>query len=210
MVGQGVLRECLQDADVTQVVTLTRAPLAQTHPKLKAILHQDLMQLESVEDSLSGLDACFYTVGITTVGTSEADYIRITHDFTLNVAQTLVKLNPQLTFVFCSAHGADTTEKSASLWARVKGKTENDLQKVGFKAVYVFRPFVIQPLNGIRSKTAIYNLVYLLGAPLIPFLLKSLPQYVTTTERLARAMLTVARYGFSKKLLHTQDINAVR
>jgi uncharacterized protein YbjT (DUF2867 family) len=140
---------------------------------------------------------------------SEAEYTRITHDLTLSFARTLVRLNPQMTFVFISGMGSDSTEKGRTMWARVKGRTENELQQLGFKAVYVFRPGFIQPLHGVRSKTRLYQFVYDLTAPLMPLLRGRLKGYINTTDQLGRAMIRVAREGYPKTILEPADINAL-
>lgn len=208
MVGQGVLRECLLDPDVQQVLVMVRSATGQRHQKLQELIHDNFWNFSSVESKLSGLTACFFCLGVTSSGMEEAAYQHITYDITMAAAQTLVKLNPNLTFVFVSGAGTDGSESGRTMWARVKGKTENALLRLPFKAVYMFRPGVIQP-HGINSKTKSYRIAYALMKPLLP-LLSLFPKYVTTTEQLGRAMLGVTRQGHPKQILESVDINRVR
>jgi uncharacterized protein YbjT (DUF2867 family) len=206
MVGQGVLRECLLDPQITRVVSVGRTPLGRSDPKLRDLVVKDLFDLSPIESELRDLDACFYTLGVTSAGMSEEAYTRITYDLTMSIASTLIRLNPQMTMVFISGTGTDSTERGRTMWARVKGKAENGLLQMAFKAAYMFRPAFIQPLHGIRSKTASYRFFYMIAAPLLP-LLKRMPRYVTTTEKLGRAMIKAARTGAPKKILESSDIN---
>jgi len=210
MVGQGALRECLLDPGVEAVLAIGRRATGRTDGKLRELVLNDPGELSEAGDQVSGYDACFFCLGITSVGMSEADYTRVTHDIAVKAAQTLVSLNPGMTFVFVSGAGTDSTEKGRVMWARVKGRTENALQKLPFKAVYCFRPAFIQPLHGIRSRTASYNAFYMVTAPLLPLLRMLLPGYVTTTEQLGRAMLGVVRNGAPKPVLENRDIIQVR
>ncbi|HEY3770634.1 MAG TPA: NAD-dependent epimerase/dehydratase family protein [Candidatus Angelobacter sp.] len=209
MVGQGVLRECLLAPDVESVLTIGRSVTGQQHAKLQEIAQKDLANLSPIEGQLSGYDACFFCLGVSSVGMKEEDYRRITYDLTLAVAQTLVRLNPSMTFIYVSGTGTDSTEQGRSMWARVKGKTENDLLKMPFKAAYMFRPGYIQPLHGIRTKTAWYGAIYAVIKPFYPVLKLLFPKFVTTTECIGRAMLTVARQGAPKRWLENADINSL-
>ena len=209
MVGQGVLRECLLDSDVVSLVTLGRRPTGQPHSKLTEITHPDLMDLSSIEPLLSGFDACFFCLGVSSVGMNAEQYRHLTYDLTLSVARTLVRLNPQMTFVYVTGAGTDSTEQGSSPWARVKGKTENDLLKLPFKAAYMFRPFYIQPLYGIQTKTWWYGAVYKVLGGLYPLWKILAPNYVTTTECIGRAMLKVAKQGAPKPVLESRDISAL-
>jgi uncharacterized protein YbjT (DUF2867 family) len=209
MVGQGVLRECLLDPEVESVLTIGRSPTGQHHEKLREIVHKDLTSYSPIEQSLSGYDACFWCLGVTSAGMSEQEYRRMTYDFTIAAAQTLVKLNPTMTFVFVSGAGSDTSEKGRTMWARVKGKTENALLRMPFKGVYIFRPAYIQPLHGIQSKTKLYRALYVVVGALYPLWKALLPKYVTTTEQLGRAMIKVAKQGASKHILESQDIDKI-
>jgi uncharacterized protein YbjT (DUF2867 family) len=209
MVGQGVLRECLLDASVGRVVTLGRTPTRQSHPKLREIVHGDLFHLSSVEDQLTGLDACFYSLGVSAAGLSEAEYARVNYDMTLAVAETLVRLNPAMTFVYVSGTGTDSSERGRVMWARVKGRTENALLRLPFKAAYMLRPGLIVPMHGVQSKTRLYRVFYKLMTPLLPALKALFPRSIITTEQLGRAMLRLARSGYSKKILETRDLAAL-
>jgi uncharacterized protein YbjT (DUF2867 family) len=209
MVGQGVLRECLLDPDVEKVLSIGRSPIGQHNAKLQEIVRKDIADLSAIEDQLRGYDACFFCLGVSSVGMTEAAYRPITYDLTLRTAQTLLNRNPGMTFIYVSGAGTDSTGSGRSMWARVKGQTENALLLLPFKAVYLFRPGFIQPLHGIQSKTALYRIPYILLGPLIPLLMKLFPKYVTTTEVLGRAMIKAARQGAPKRVLESQDINAL-
>jgi uncharacterized protein YbjT (DUF2867 family) len=209
MVGQGVLRECLLDQDVDSVLAIGRSPVGQQHQKLQEIVQQDLTNYEAIEDRLRGYDACFFCLGVSSAGMQEAQYRRITYDLTMAAAETLAKLNPGMTFIYVSGMGTDSSERGRSMWARVKGETENALLRLPFKAAYMFRPGVIQPLHGIRSKTRLYRIFYAVLGPFIPWLIAAFPKYVTTTEQLGWAMLRVTKHGAPKRVLESQDINAV-
>jgi uncharacterized protein YbjT (DUF2867 family) len=182
MVGQGVLRECLLDPDVESVLAVVRNASLPQHHKLREIVHQDVYDLATIEGRLSGYDACFFCLGVSSVGMKEEAYRRVTYDLTVSVAKTLAKLNPTMTFIYVSGAGTDSTERGRSMWARVKGRTENALLQTPFKAVYVFRPAYIQPLHGIRTKTAWYGAFYAVMKPFYPVLKMLFPNYVTTTE----------------------------
>lgn len=207
MVGQGVLRECLVDPDIDDVLSLGRSPAGQQHPRLRELIHMNLLNLRPIQEQLSGYDACFFCLGVSSAGMNEADYRRITYDLTLSAAQTLVTLNPDMTFIYVSGAGTDSTEHGRSMWARVKGRTENALLRLPFKAAYMFRPGLIAPLHGVRSKTKIYRVMYALAGPLPGWLSRWFPKYVTTTEKVGRAMIRVARNGWPKAVLETSDIN---
>lgn len=209
MVGQGVLRECLLASDVTLVQTVGRTPTGQEHPKLKEVVQRDLFDSLPMTVALSGFDACFFCLGVSSAGMTEADYTHLTYDLTLAVAQTLAGLNPGMTFVYVSGAGTDSSEQRGSMWARVKGRTENALRQLPFKGVYLFRPGVIQPLRGIRSKTGSYQLFYSLSKPFLSPLRALFPNMVLSTEIVGRAMLTVARHGATKAVLETPDIRAL-
>lgn len=209
MVGQGVLRECLLDAGVARVVTLGRTPTRQSHPKLHEIVHGDLFDLSAVEAQLEGLDACFYSLGASAAGLSEAEYARINYDMTLAVASTLARLNRGMTFVYVSGTGTDSSERGRVMWARVKGRTENALLRLPFKAAYMLRPGLIVPMHGARSKTTLYRVFYTLLTPLLPALKSLFPRSIITTEQLGRAMLRLARSGYSKPVLETADLAAL-
>lgn len=209
MVGQGVLRECLLDPDVTQVLVLGRNPTGQQHPKLREIIHPNLYDYSNIEAELTGMDACFYCLGVSSVGMKEDDYARISYDMTLTAATVLARLNPNMVFTYVSGAGTDSSEQGAIMWARVKGKTENALLRLPLRA-YMFRPGIIQPLHGVRSKTALYQFFYTLTLPLFPLLRAIFPRLINNTEQIGKAMLIVARRGSDKKLLESKDIVSLR
>jgi len=209
MVGQGVLRECLLDAGVSSVLTVGRSATGQQHPKLQELVHKDLLDFSSVEDRLSGYDACFFCLGVSAAGLNEQQYRRVTYDLTIAIAKVLLRLNPAMTFIYVSGAGTDSTERGRMMWARVKGATENALLQMPFRAACMFRPAYIQPLHGIKTKTRWYAAFYAVMAPLFPLWKVLLPKYVTTTECIGRAMLKVARQGAAKRILENQDINSI-
>jgi uncharacterized protein YbjT (DUF2867 family) len=209
MVGQGILRECLLDPGVQQVLSIVRTPSGQHNPKLLELVHTDFFNYSAIEPELTGFDACFFALGVSSAGMAEAQYTHLTYDLTLAAATTLARLNPQMTFIYVSGAGTDSTEQGRSMWARVKGKTENDLIKLPFRAAYMFRPGLIQPLHGIRSKTRVYQIIYTLLNPLFPLFKSIFPQSITTTEQIGRAMLHVAKHGFPRPILETKDINTL-
>ena len=209
MVGQGVLRECLLASDVRAVLSVGRSATGKADAKLREIVRPDLVDLAPIEAELAGYDACFFCLGIASAGMTEANYRRVTFDITLAAARTLVRLNPGMTFVYVSGAGADSSERGRIMWARVRGETENALLKLPFKTVAVIRPAGIIPLHGITSRTPPYRAGYTLTRPLWPVLYKAFPQFVTTTERLGRGMLQIARRGAPKPILDTRDINAL-
>jgi uncharacterized protein YbjT (DUF2867 family) len=209
MVGQGVLRECLLDRDVTDVLVVGRSPTGQAHARLREVLHQDFLDYADIEPQLAGYDACFFCLGVTSVGLTEERYRHLTYDITLAAATTLAKLNPGMVFIYVTGRGTDSSEQGRLMWARVKGKTENDLLRLPFKAAYMFRPAAIQPLHGIKSRTAWYQLIYDITSPLFTLLKRVAPKYVTTTEQVGLAMIKVAKQGFRKPVLESEDINLV-
>ena len=168
MVGQGVLRECLLDPNVEAIVTVGRTATGAQHPKLQEIVRQDLWNYTDIAPALSGFQACFFCLGVSSAGMTEKDYARVTYGITLAAAETLCRLNPAMVFVYVSGVGTDSSEHGRSMWARVKGRTENALLRLPFAAAYMFRPGIIVPLYGAKSKTAIYRVVYTLTKPLLP------------------------------------------
>jgi uncharacterized protein YbjT (DUF2867 family) len=208
MVGQGVLRECLVDPAVQRVQAIGRTPTGVQNAKLREIVHQDAWHYADIENDLSGFDACFFCLGVTSSGMKEEAYARVTYDITMAAAETLCQLNPQMTFIFVSGAGTDSSEQGRAMWARVKGRTENALLQLPFAAAYMFRPGVIEPVHGARSKTASYRVLYTLTKPLLPVLRWAFPDYVLTTQQIGLAMLAVARRGFSKRVLESKDIRS--
>jgi uncharacterized protein YbjT (DUF2867 family) len=209
MVGQGVLRECLLDPEVQLVRAVGRTPTGIQHRKLRETIHRDLWHYSEIETDLSGFDACFFVLGVSSAGMKEDAYAHITYGATMAAAETLCRLNPEMKFIYVSGAHTDSTEQGRSMWARVKGKTENALLRLPFAAAYMFRPGVIQPLYGARSKTPTYRIIYTIAKPLLSLLHRAFPNYVLTTVEVGQAMLIVARQGYSKPILEIPDIRAV-
>jgi uncharacterized protein YbjT (DUF2867 family) len=207
MVGQGVARECLLDPQVELVATVGRTPTDTQNPKLRGIVHGDFENFAAIEGELAGFDACFFCLGVSSSGMKEADYERVTCRFTLAAAETLSRINPGMTFIYVSGQTTDSSEHGRIMWARVKGKTENALVRLPLKA-FMFRPGFIEPLDGIKSKTRSYRVMYSLSKPLLPFLRWAFPSYVLSTRDIGRAMLSVAKRGYPKPILETTDIRA--
>jgi uncharacterized protein YbjT (DUF2867 family) len=207
MVGQGVLRECLLDPRVQRVLVVGRSAVGQQHPKLREIVRQNLLDLSGLEADLATADACFFCLGVSAAGMSEERYTRITYDLTLSVAQTLVRVNPAMTFIYVSGTSTDGTERGRVMWARVKGRTENALMRLPFRAAYMFRPAAIMPMHGITSRTTWYRVLYAITRPLWPVLRRLAPDYVTTTERVGQAMINVAANGAPTRVIENPDIN---
>ena len=209
MVGQGVLRECLLDPDVEGVLSIGRAETGQHHEKLRELVHRDFSDFSTVSGELRGYDACFFCLGVSSAGMKEEDYRRVTLDFTVAAARAVAEKNPSMIFVYVSGAGTDSTERGRSMWARVKGRTENTLLQMPFRAAYMFRPGFIQPLHGVTSKTTLYRAFYAVTTPLFPIFRALAPKVVTTTEQIGRAMLQVAKHGAPKRVLESADIAAL-
>jgi len=209
MVGQGVLREVLLDPEVSHVLSIGRKPLPQKDRKLSELLLDDMFEVASVASQLTGYDATFFCLGVSAVGLDEAGYRRVTFDLTLAAAGTLVANNPGMTFIYVSGAGTDTTTQGRTMWARVKGATENALLQLPFRAAYMFRPGYIQPLHGARSRTPRCDRLYRVVGPTYPLLKLVLGNHVTTTEQVGRAMIQVAKLGAPKTILDNRDINAI-
>jgi uncharacterized protein YbjT (DUF2867 family) len=211
MVGQGVLRECLLDDEVERVLVVGRAPsgVGAKGSKVREHVLADLRDLSSLAGELAECDACLYCLGASAAGMNEESYRRVTYDLTLAVARALLAANPSMTFLYVSGAGTDSAERGPAMWARVKGETENALAKMPFRATYMMRPAVIMPMHGIVSRTKMYRVLYAVLAPLLPLLKTIAPKYVTTTERVGLAMLSVATRGAAKRVLENGDINAI-
>jgi len=206
MVGGGVLKECLQALDVEQVLVVGRAPLGLQHPRLKELVLADLSDYTGHDADLTGYDACFFCLGTSAAGKTEAEYRRITHDLTLAAARVLARLNPQMMFIYVSGAGTDSTERGRSMWARVKGQTENALQRLPLKAVYLFRPGLIRPMDGIVSKTPAYRVFYALLSPLVALAHRAFPNQVLSTREIGQAMLQLARRPSGPAVCEARDI----
>jgi len=205
MVGEGVLHEALKDDDVESILVVGRRPCGVIHPRLTELIHKDFFDYSTVEDRLRGYNACFFCLGVSSVGMAEGEYTRLTHDLTMQAAHTLAKLNPTMSFCYVSGAGTDGTEKGRSMWARVKGKTENDLAKLPFKAVYLFRPGYIKPTRGLKNTILFAKIL----EPLYPFLRLFLSKYVCTLEEVGLAMLRVVKEGYRQRILECRDISAL-
>jgi uncharacterized protein YbjT (DUF2867 family) len=208
MVGQGVRRECVLDPEVEAVLSVVRQAsgpsLGRRSEKVRELVTNNFKDFSAVEGAFAGYDACFFCLGVSSVGMKEAEYRRVTYDITLAAARAVLRENPQgITFVYVS--GAGTDAKGRAMWARVKGETENALLGMGFKGAYMFRPGLIVPLHGVKSKTAVYQSVYTVMRPVMPLLLRMFPKHVTTTEQMGRAMLAVAKHGYPKQVLEAAD-----
>ena len=202
MVGEGVLHECLQHKEVEQVLVLSRKPCGITHPKLKEIIHKDFYNLSSITNQLVGYNACFFCLGVSSVGMKEPEYQRLTYTLTMNVAETLSKLNHDMTFCYISGAGTDSTENGKMMWARVKGKTENDLMKLPFKKVYNFRPGVLEPTKGLKNTLGFYK--YL--GWLLPIMRLIASNHISTLKELGLAMINATTKGYEKNIMEVKDI----
>jgi len=209
MVGQGALRECLLDPETSQVISILRAASGAPHVKLREVVHKDFLDYSPIEKELSGVDACLFCLGVSSAGMSEEAYSRVTYDYTVATANALLRLNSGMSFIYVSGAGTDSTERGRAMWARVKGKTENALLAMPFRAAYMFRPGFIQPLEGIESKTASYRALYKIAAPLMSLARRSAPHYITTTQELGRAMLAAAKRGTEKRVVEATHIREI-
>ncbi|MFE3955587.1 epimerase [Nocardia sp. NPDC059091] len=207
MIGHGVLNECLGDERVEQVLAVGRSSLGIENPKLRELVQPDPTDLSAIAGELPEFDACFFCLGVSSVGMKEQDYRRITYDLTLKVGRTLAAANPKLTFVYVSGQGTDSSEKSRSMWARVKGKTENDLLALPFQA-YMFRPGFVQPMDGVVSKTPLYRAAYAVTGPLIPLLKRLAPNAFNDNREIGRAMIAIAASGADSHVLTPRQISA--
>ncbi|MFE2996473.1 NAD-dependent epimerase/dehydratase family protein [Nocardia sp. NPDC059246] len=207
MIGHGVLNECLRDERVEQVLAVGRSSLGVENPKLRELVQPDPTDLSAIAGELPEFDACFFCLGVSSVGMKEEDYRRITYDLTLKVGRTLAAANPKLTFIYVSGQGTDSSEKGRSMWARVKGKTENDLLALPFQA-YMFRPGFVQPMDGVISKTPLYRAAYAVTGPLIPLLKRLAPNAFNDNREIGRAMITIAASGADSHVLTPRQISA--
>lgn len=209
MIGKGVLLECLDDDRVVQVLTIGRSNMELEHPNLKQLVHKDFTDFTPIQNELNGYDACFFCLGISAAGLNEAEYKKVTYDYTMAAARTLHRLNPDMTFTYVSGQGTDSSEKGRMMWARVKGQTENDLVKVGFKKAIMFRPGIIIPLRGIKSRTKSYQFMYDYFGWLIKIIKAFWPNSVTDTTKIGRAMINAPEYGRDGSILNPKDINTL-
>lgn len=206
MVGKGVLLECLDHSDIEEVLVIGRNSIEMEHPKLKELLQKDFTDFSNEKKQLAGYDACFFCLGISAAGLNEDQYRKITYDFTMALANVLLDLNPQMTFNYVSGQGTDSTEKGRMMWARVKGKTENDLMSMGFKQSYMFRPGAIIPLRGIKSRTKSYQFIYDYFMWLVKGIKAIAPSSVVNTTQIGLAMINSVFKGYEKRILTPKDI----
>ena len=202
MVGEGVLHECLHHPAVSSILLINRKPSGIVHRNVKEIIHNDFYDLSTIESALEGYNACFFCLGTTSIGKNEAEFTKITYDLTMHFAETLARLNPNMTFCYVSGSGTDSTEKGSQMWARVKGKTENDLMKLPFKRVYNFRPGYMQPTKGLKNTLPYYKYV----SWLYPLLRPIASKYMSTLTELGRAMIHSVNRGYGKQILEVKDI----
>ena len=206
MVGQGVLRECINDPEVQEILVVGRRLASIQHPKIQEIIHGNLHDCSSIEPQLTGWDACMFCIGVSSFGMGEDEYTLITYELTKYLAETILRLNPGIVFIYISGDGTDSSEKGKIKWARIKGKTENMLLKMPFKAAYMFRPGLIQPLHGIQAQTKVYRYTYVVLKPIISILRNLFPSAISTTEELGQAFLNAAKTGFHKPIIEKEDI----
>jgi uncharacterized protein YbjT (DUF2867 family) len=209
MVGKGVLLECLDHPEIDTVLVLGRTPTGIKHSKLNELLLTDFTDYVAVHDRLNGYDACYFCLGVSAGGMKESDYRKITYDYTLALGKTLFQLNPDMTFIYVSGQGTDSSEKGRMMWARVKGKTENDLLALGFKQSFMFRPGIIIPLRGIKSKTPGYQFFYTYLGWLFKLIKKLAPDSANNTSQIGLAMINATLRGYDKKIIAPKDINAL-
>ncbi|MGD8306651.1 MAG: NAD-dependent epimerase/dehydratase family protein [Ignavibacteria bacterium] len=202
MVGEGVLHECLKHSSVESILVINRRECGYKHEKLKEIILKDFSDFSPVADELSGYDACYFCMGISSAGKKENEYRKITYDITMNAAEVLIMQNKQMIFCYVSGAGTDSTEKGRFMWARVKGKTENDLLKLPFKAAYMFRPGYIQPIKGMKNTYKMYKILY----PFYPVFNLLFSKYVCTLEQLGKSMINVTLNNPDIKILECEDI----
>ncbi len=200
MVGEGVLHVCLNNENVESVLVINRKPCGVVHPKLKEIIHKDFMNLSEIKEQFAGYNACYFCAGVSSVGKNEEEYKKLTYDLTLNFAKTL--LNDKMILTYVSGSGTDSSEKGKLMWARVKGKTENDLLKLGFKNAFMYRPGYIQPIKGMKNTYKIYKFL----TPFYSIFESLFPKYVISLDELANSMINVTINGYAKNVLENEDI----
>ena len=208
MIGKGLLRECLRNPKIESILAINRQPCNLRYTILKEIIHENFFDISALTEDLKGYNTCFFCLGVSAMGLSENDYNKITYDLTIYIAETLLKINKEMTFCYISAAGADSSEKGRIMWARVKGKTENALLKMPFTKAYMFRPGYIQPMIGIKSKTKLYNKLYSITKPFY-FILRRFKSFVTNSEALSSSMINAVAKGYEKNILKSSDINKI-
>ncbi len=206
MVGKGVLLECLDHSDITEVLSISRKTSGISHPKLKELIHKDFSEFASVADQLKGYDACYACMGVSSAGMKEEQYTRMTYDFTLSLARELLKADPKSTFIYVSGVGTDSSEKGKTMWARVKGKTENDLLNLGFKQAFAFRPGAIIPMRGVGPSSKLYRVLINNLKWLLKLMKRLAPDKIVDTTQIGLAMINVTTKGYDKKVIMPEDI----
>ena len=202
MVGEGVLQESISNPNVEKILLINRKPSGYTHPKVEEILHSDFSNISVLTSQVGGYDACFFCLGVSSIGMNEEQYTKVTYDLTLGFAKTMAEVNPQMTFCYVSGASTDSTEKGKQMWARVKGKTENDLMKLPFKAVYNFRPGFMKPTKGAKNIKSFFKFIN----TIYPVLRAISSTYFLTLEEVGKAMINAALRGYPKHVLEVGDI----
>jgi hypothetical protein len=202
MVGEGVMHECILDARVTEILLISRKEYKTKNPKIKQIIVKELTDINKHKEEISGYDACYFCMGVSSVGMKEDQYTKLTYDLTLEFAKTIVSVNNEMTFTYVSGVGTDSSEKGKSMWARVKGKTENDLIALPFKAVFAFRPGMIKPTKGLKNTYTSYKVL----APLVSIINWAFPKYSCTLAEIGKAMINVTEKAFHRPQLEVKDI----
>lgn len=205
MVGEGILQECLTNPEVEKILLINRKPSGYSHPKIEEIIHPDLSDISSLSEKVTGYNACYFCAGVSSIGMNEEQYTKVTYDLTLGFAKTLAALNPQMTFCYVSGASTDSTEKGKQMWARVKGKTENDLMKLPFKTVYNFRPAFMKPTKGAKNVKGLFKVIN----TLYPVFRLFSTTYFLTLEEVGKAMIKATTNGYSKPVLEVKDIAAL-
>lgn len=206
MVGKGVLLECLDHADVTEVLSISRRSTEIDHPKLKELIHKDFSEFASVTDQLGGYDACYACMGVSSAGMNEEKYTHLTYNFTMALAKELFALNPEMTFTYVSGQGTDSSEKGRSMWARVKGKTENDILALGFKQAFAYRPGAIIPLRGIEPSSKLYRVMINNMGWLLKLAKWMAPDSVVNTTQIGLSMINITQKGYDQNIINPKDI----
>jgi hypothetical protein len=203
MVGEGILHHCLENPDVEAVLIINRKPAGVQHPKLTEIIHSDFMDLSPVAGQLAGYNACYFCLGVSSIGMKEPEYTKMTYDLTMHFAETVSRQNPGMTFCYVSGAGTDSSEKGSSMWARVKGKTENDLMKLPFRQVFAFRPGIMTSSPGLKNTLSFYKYI----SWLFPIVRKFFPNAISSLAQVGQAMINATKYGYDKRILEVKDIN---
>ena len=208
MVGKGVLLECLDHNDISEVLSIGRKSLGMNHPKLKELIHKDFSEFDSVKDELKGYDACFHSMGVSSASFGKEDYFKMTYGYTLTLAKTMLNVNPESTFIYVSGQGTDSNEKGKG-WAAVKGKTENDILGLGFKQAFMFRPGGIIPIKGAEPSSKLYKRMIKGLSWLLKFMKAIAPNHIVDTAQIGSAMINISQKGYSKHIIDPKDILAL-